>query len=56
MNYTIISYCLNEGESEPHGVMVQLDNGDTQYLTMDELKLFIKNREDSKKDKEDENI
>ena len=45
MDYTILSYCINEGESEPHGVMVQLDNGDTQYLTMDELKLFMENRE-----------
>ena len=48
MDYTIISYCLNEGESEPHGVIVQLDNGDTQYLTMDEIKTLIKNREQSK--------
>lgn len=43
-DYTILSYCVNDGETEPHGVMVQVDNGDTQYMTMDEVKTFIENR------------
>lgn len=41
-DYTILSYCVNDGETEPHGVMVQVDNGDTQYLTMDEIKKLNK--------------
>jgi hypothetical protein len=44
-DYTILSYCVNDGETEPHGVMIQVDNGDTQYLTMGEVKTFIENRE-----------
>jgi hypothetical protein len=43
-DYTIISYCVNEGETEPHGVMIQVDNGDTQYMTMDEIKTLNKKR------------
>lgn len=42
--YTVISYCVNDGETEPHGVMVQVDNGDTQYLTMSEINKLNKRR------------
>ena len=44
-DYTILSYCIDEGQTEPHGVMLQITNGDTQYLTMVEFKTFITNRE-----------
>ena len=30
---------------DPHGLIIQIDNGDTQYLTTEEYKLFLKNRE-----------
>jgi hypothetical protein len=43
-DYTILSYCIDEGQTEPHGVMLQISNGDTQYLTMDEFKTFNNNR------------
>ena len=37
-NYTII----NKTEE---GVTIQIDNGDTQFLTNEEYDLFVKNRE-----------
>lgn len=46
-DYTILSYCVNDGETEPHGVMIQVDNGDTHYMTMDEIKTLNKKRKKS---------
>jgi len=43
-DYTIISYCTDEGETEPHGVIIQVVNGDTQYLTMKDFETFLINR------------
>ena len=43
-DYTILSYCIDDGQTEPHGVMIQIDNGDTQYLTMSEIKTLNKKR------------
>jgi hypothetical protein len=43
--YTILKWVVPEGETEAHGVIIQTDNGDTQYLTMGEYKVFLKNRE-----------
>ncbi len=43
-NYTILSFITNDGESEPIGVYLQIDNGDVQYLTINEYNTFIKNR------------
>jgi len=37
--YTII-------ETE-EGVLIQVENGDTQYLTHEEYELFVKNRQNS---------
>jgi hypothetical protein len=39
-----LSYCIDDGQTEPHGVMIQIDNGDTQYLTMSEIKTLNKKR------------
>ena len=47
-DYTIIQYYISDGESEPHGVLLQISNGDTQYLTMDEFAVFKANREKMK--------
>lgn len=44
-DYTIIQYYISDGESEPHGVLIQINNGDVQYLTIDEFTLFKTNRE-----------
>lgn len=38
MNYTIINQTKD-------GVLIQTDNGDTQYFTLIEYQQFIKNRE-----------
>jgi hypothetical protein len=43
-DYIIKSYAINEGEKEPHGVILEISNGDTQYMTMDEYKTFVDNR------------
>ena len=43
-DYTILSYCIDEGQTEPHGVMLQISNGDTQYLTIKEFETFLNNR------------
>ena len=28
--YTILQWCIDGGVKEPHGVVIQIDNGDTQ--------------------------
>jgi hypothetical protein len=38
MKFTIINQTKD-------GVLLQMDNGDTQYLTSEEYVLFLKNRE-----------
>jgi hypothetical protein len=38
MNFTIINQTQD-------GVLLQADNGDTQYLTLEEYETFLKNRE-----------
>lgn len=45
MDVTVIKWFTDEGDTEPNGVLLQVDNGDTQYLTIEEYKLFLKNRE-----------
>tara|TARA_R110002020_G_scaffold138469_7_gene308579 strand:- start:40645 stop:40818 length:174 start_codon:yes stop_codon:yes gene_type:complete len=45
-DYTILEWFFEPGfKEEPKGVLLQIDNGDTQYLTMKEYKVFLKNRE-----------
>lgn len=43
--YTILEWDVPSVETEANGVVIQTDNGDTQYLTMKEYKVFLKNRE-----------
>lgn len=53
--YTILEWFFEPGfKEEPKGVLLQIDNGDTQYLTMKEYKIFLKNRE--KLENENRNI
>ena len=40
-NHTIIAWQVDEGEKDPSGVIIQIDNGDTQYLTVEEYKTFL---------------
>lgn len=43
-DYTILEWCSLEWEKDPHGLIIQLDNGDTQYLTTSEYETFLENR------------
>ena len=45
MNCTIIKFIKEEGKII--GVLLQVDNGDTQYMTMDEIKTLNKKRKKS---------
>lgn len=45
MNCTILKWVTDEDGLNPKGVILQVDNGDTQYLTTEEYKTFLKNRE-----------
>ena len=51
--YTILQWVSDDGVKEPHGVVLQIDNGDTQYLTIEDYTLFLKNREKLKNDNRD---
>jgi len=42
--YSVIEWCKDKNSQEPHGVIIQVDNGDTQYLTIEQYELFQKNR------------
>lgn len=42
--YNIIKWVLDDN-NQPQGVIIQIDNGDTQYLTMNDYDLFLKNRQ-----------
>lgn len=44
-DYKILQWVVPKGQTEPNGVVLQIDNGDTQYLTMEDYTLFLKNRE-----------
>lgn len=48
-DYTILSYCTDEGQTNPNGVILQISNGDTQYLTIEEFETFTNNQEKLKK-------
>ena len=43
--YNILKWVVSDGQTEPYGVVLQIDNGDTQYLTIEDYTLFLKNRE-----------
>tara|TARA_R110000823_G_scaffold239099_7_gene364374 strand:- start:6302 stop:6454 length:153 start_codon:yes stop_codon:yes gene_type:complete len=47
--YTVLEWDIDCGQTEPHGVIIQVDNGDTQYLTISDYKVFLKNREKLKR-------
>jgi hypothetical protein len=49
-DYTILEWSIDNGQTVPHGVVLQTDNGDTQYLTIEDYTLFLKNREKLKND------
>jgi len=49
-DYTILQWCIDDGFKQPYGVVLQVDNGETQYLTMEEYKVFLKNRNKLKND------
>lgn len=41
---TIVKWIVDDEDESPTGVIVQVDNGDTQYLTIEEYRDLIKNR------------
>ena len=43
--HTVVKYLTDDSEKEHHGVLIQVDNGDTQYLTMEEYGVFLKENE-----------
>lgn len=43
--YNVTKWILDEN-NEPQGVIVQVDNGDTQYMTIEDYNQFLKNRQD----------
>jgi hypothetical protein len=44
-DFTIIHWLTGEGENKATGVMLRMDNGDTQCLSIAEYETFLKNRE-----------
>tara|TARA_R110000772_G_scaffold233476_1_gene345027 strand:+ start:1047 stop:1199 length:153 start_codon:yes stop_codon:yes gene_type:complete len=48
-DYSISQWVTSDGQTEPYGVVLQIDNGDTQYLTIEDYTLFLKNREKIRK-------
>jgi hypothetical protein len=45
-NISVINWVFDELDEQPTGVLVQVDNGDTQYLTINEYnKISNKNNE-----------
>ncbi|NIQ16692.1 MAG: hypothetical protein GTO02_20595 [Candidatus Dadabacteria bacterium] len=42
---SVIKYDTHDVTGELLGVLLQIPNGDTQYLTTEEYKTFLKNRE-----------
>lgn len=40
---TPIYWCQNEDDEQPTGVLVQVSNGDTQYMTIEEYNKLINN-------------
>jgi len=42
--YTIVKWVTNDEDENPTGVLIQLDNGDTQYLTIEEYRDLVKSR------------
>jgi hypothetical protein len=44
--YNVIKWVLDK-DSQPQGVIIQVDNGDTQYLTMEEYNQFLQNRQEN---------
>ena len=48
-DYSILQWVTSDGQTEPNGVVLQIDNGDTQYLTIEDYTLFLKNREKIRK-------
>ena len=50
--HTILQWGTDDGFKEPHGVIIQTDNGDTQYLTIKDYRVFLKNREKLKQIKD----
>ena len=43
--HTVLQWVVDDGFKEPYGVIIQIDNGDKQYLTVEQYKTFLKNRE-----------
>ena len=39
-NYSIIKIYFDKDKNIPTGVLIQIDNGDTQYLTMKDYNVF----------------
>ena len=42
-SYSVLKWVTGEDEN-PTGVLIQIDNGDTQYLTIEEYKDLVKSR------------
>lgn len=40
---TPINWVQNEDDEQPTGVLVQVNNGDTQYMTIEEYNKFMRN-------------
>lgn len=40
---TPINWVQNEADEQPTGVLVQVSNGDTQYMTIEEYNKFMEN-------------
>ena len=45
MEISMLHWTIDKDTQEQIGVLVQADNGDTQYLTKAEYEQFLKNRE-----------
>ena len=44
-DFTVIHWLTGEGENKATGVMLRMNNGDTQCLSIAEYETFLKNRE-----------
>jgi hypothetical protein len=46
-NYTIEKWVIDKDDVTPSGVIVVCDNGDRQYLTIEEFRKFTRLREEA---------
>ena len=42
-NFSIINWIFDEEDEQPTGVILQVDNGDTQYLTIEAYNKLLNN-------------